>query len=85
MQPLYLHFSLHPYLNLKVDMNKITFMMAAVLTLALTACGRSSSARSPFGDEGGHISINGDTATLTFIHSTWPLIEEGAKWEFKRK
>lgn len=25
------------------------------------------------------------TATLTFIHSTWPLIEEGAKWEFKRK
>ena len=34
---------------------------------------------------GGHISINGDTATLTFIHSTWPLIEEGAKWEFKRK
>ncbi len=85
MQPLYLHFSLHPYLNLKVDMNKITFMMAAVLTLALTACGRSSSARSPLGDEGGHISINGDTATLTFIHSTWSLIEEGAKWEFKRK
>ena len=34
---------------------------------------------------GGHISINGDTATLTFIHSTWSLIEEGAKWEFKRK
>ena len=51
-QPLYLHFSLHHYLNLKVDMNKITLMMAAVLTLALTACGRSSSARSPLGDEG---------------------------------
>jgi hypothetical protein len=34
---------------------------------------------------GGHISINGDTATLTFIHSTWSLIEEGAKWEFKRR
>lgn len=31
---------------------------------------------------GGHISIAGDTATLTFTHSTWPLIEEGAKWEF---
>lgn len=57
MQPLYLHFSLHHYLNLKVDMNKITFMMAAVLTLALTACGRSSSARSPLGDEGDACSI----------------------------
>lgn len=33
----------------------------------------------------GHISINGDTAILTFIHSTWSLIEEGAKWEFQRK
>ena len=32
-------------------------MMAAVLTLALTACGRSSSARSPLGDEGDTCSV----------------------------
>ena len=34
---------------------------------------------------GGHISIADSTATLTFVHSTWSLIEEGAKWEFKRE
>jgi hypothetical protein len=34
---------------------------------------------------GGHISINGDTAILTFKHSTWSLIEEGSKWEFRAR
>ena len=34
---------------------------------------------------GGRITFADDTATLTFIHSSWSLIEEGAKWEFKRK
>ena len=34
---------------------------------------------------GGRITFADDTATLTFIHSSWPLIEEGTKWEFKRK
>ena len=34
---------------------------------------------------GGHISIADSTATLTFVHSTWSLIEEGAEWEFKRE
>ena len=34
---------------------------------------------------GGRITFAGDMATLTFVHSTWSLIENGAKWEFKRK
>ncbi len=34
---------------------------------------------------GGRITFADDTATLTFIHSSWSIIEEGAKWEFKRK
>jgi hypothetical protein len=34
---------------------------------------------------GGRITFADDTATLTFIHSSWSLIEEGAKWEFRRK
>lgn len=34
---------------------------------------------------GGRITFAGDVATLTFVHSTWPLIENGAEWEFKRK
>ena len=34
---------------------------------------------------GGRITIAADTATLTFVHTTWPLIEEGATWEFKRE
>ena len=34
---------------------------------------------------GGHISIADSTATLTFVHSTWSLIEEGAEWAFKRQ
>ena len=34
---------------------------------------------------GGRITFAGDMATLTFVHSTWSLIENGAKWEFKRQ
>jgi len=34
---------------------------------------------------GGRITFADDTAILTFIHSSWSLIEEGDKWEFKRK
>ena len=34
---------------------------------------------------GGRITFAADMATLTFVRSTWSLIENGAKWEFKRK
>lgn len=34
---------------------------------------------------GGRITLAADMATLTFVHSTWSLIENGAKWEFNRK
>ena len=34
---------------------------------------------------GGRITFANDIATLTFVHSTWSLIENGSTWEFKRK
>ena len=34
---------------------------------------------------GGDITLRGDTATVTFTHSTWPLIETGAQFQYVRQ
>ena len=34
---------------------------------------------------GGEITLNGDTAVVTFTRSTWPLLENGSKFNYVRQ